>query len=1105
MTTSDIATSTAERRRAQDRAAAERAREAQTKIFRRDCGVALGVFCVSAILFLVTAASQAMPGDSADWLAIGLGLKENFTARFWVWRKLLGLVSAIAPTAHAAAFANVCFALVSAGAVALLYLAFAQFLVFCVDRDFLDEKTHGLADARIAEMSLGGGLVAAFALATSAPFWSSAAQVRPEAFHLAWLLAAAVALLRFASGGALGWLWVFAAILGAGAAQASSFLAWGVPFVLFALWRLWMRDKLNVPNCVAFAAALAIPFALVLGGAVFSHLSSTAVTVYSTGTTAGEVARHLVRTLVAGVMSTFGQAWWLILIGLTVLPLVASLLISRAALNGEGGIAVLALHVAIAVTTTCVLLELRFSPWKLAPGDYQIMPYAMTSMAAGYLVAWLHVRATFDCLPSDPRRARMRSWTAFGAAALVLVAATVRNADDASPRRLRFVTTCVDRLLDGLEGRDWLFTDGAVDSDILLRARERGIPVHCVNLAQPGGLRSTSGFREALPDVRLRNVAEIGPAPLLREWISARSDAPERVALSLLPDLWHQGRWADVPSGLCFLGLKPEDADMRLESTDPAPALFEMLDELGPALDAVPDTAVPRLRWLAGYFRRHASLAGNNLGFSLESHGRAEEAFEVYGRVRAFDPDNVSAVLNWVSLVRGGLHPEKRDDAVKALEDLRARRADKRDNIWSLSASCGYVSSPVAFANLGWTWALSGQPTLAANSLGRALREADTNAQAPLRSILASVYLQGGDLEKSEAEYRAVLAEDPGAVAAILGLVRIATMRGDYEEARRRLAVAPTAGVPETRVLFESGAIDIAAGQFDSAMAKAMAIEKLEAKSIEARTLRAAVSFARHASAPMGAAGDEHRAAALDAMSHAVSDLEELAGPDDVRTVAPRARLAELEGRWADARADWRLALRQSRGADAIPARESILRADFSLADKRSAARDARELLALSPNNAFANYILGSLALESGKLDSAEDYLKRSLESAPDSVPALNDMAEVALSLGKYDESEACIKRLFETGVDFYAAWDTLAMVRLARGDKVGAREAIERSLALDPERDPRVALHYARILADSGEYDLATATMRDLMPLRNEFIGRDAREFASMAARLRL
>ncbi len=1082
-----------------------RNRAALSALFRRDRFVALCVFAIAAVAYLATMSSQVMPGESAEWLATAVGLKENFTARHFVWRKFLWLVASVAPKSHLALFANACFALVSAAAVALLYLVMSQFVSLCCDREFLDTKAPGLAEPRISATSLAGGLVSAAVLAFSAPYWSCASQVRLENFHLAWLLLAVSCLLRFGAGGGMGWLFAFAALEGAGASQESCFVAWAPLLLLYAVWLLWTREKLTPARTAALAAAALVPFALCLFAAVSSHMGSPAVTVYAPGTAALDVARHLLRVLGAGVMSTFGQAWWLILLGLTVLPWLASMAVARNALNGESGIAMFMLHLAIAVTTLCVVLDMRFSPWKLAHGDYQIMPYAMTSLSAGYLVAWLFARASFDCLPADPRRCRIRSGVAAVAAAIVACVAAVRSFPDASPSRTEFVRQFCDRLVESLEGRDWLFTNGAYDAELLLRARERGVPLHVVNLAQPGGLRSTSGYREDLPDVRLRNVAEIAPPALLREWISNREDAGSRVALSIVPDLWHQGPWTAFPSGPVFIGLTPEGADARVEEVPLEDSVRDLLDDLRPVLDSVPDDALPRLRWLSRVMRRAASLSGNNAGFLLETRGHSEEAFRVYDMVRKFDPDNVSAVLNWVSLIRGGLHPEMRDEAVKALEDLRVRRADKSDNIWSLAASCGYVSSPVAFANLGWTWALSGQPTLAANSLGRAIRDVGQGDQTRLRAVLAGVYMRGGELEKSEEEFKRILAEDPGAPNAILGLARIAVMRGDFAAARRRIEEGRSSGIPEDRLLFELGAIELGAGDPDAASTKADELEALDPRSVEARTLRAAILLLRHSAAPSGPSGDAERASALDAMSAVVSDLEKLAGPEDVRTLGPRARMEELEGKWSDARADWTLALRASHGADTAHIRESILRADYALADKSSAARHARDLLAISPDNAFANYILGSLALEAERLESAEDFLRRALENAPQSIPALNDLADAELALGKYDESEALVKRLLGMGVDFYGAWDTLALVRLAKGDKQGAREAMDRALALDVDHDPRISLHYARVLAETGEHDEAVATMRDLMPRRNDFRGRDARDFSALAMRLRI
>ena len=1089
--------------RASEKAFDSKLKKIERAGFRGDLRLAVAVFAAAFVVFHISLVPYALPGENAHLLATAAGLKADFASRYWLWRSFMRLVAAVAPVSKLSLFANTVCAAVSAFAVSALFLALSRFVSMSADAEHWESAFGADGEKRVVFMSRAAGLAAAAVLATSAPFWSSAAQVRPETFHLAWLLVSAVALMRFCVTGSSGWLATFAVLHGAGRSQASCFVAWAPLFWGAAAWSLWTRDRLTPARASIFAGIGLASFLLFFWLSAHAFWVSPACAVYGAEKEFADVAQRIARDLVSGVMSAFGRAWWLILLGLAVLPWLSAVVVSRRALNGDGGIAMYLLHVAIGVTTLCVIADFRFSPWQLSRGEYQIVPYAMTALSAGYLVAWLLSEAAHDNLPGDPKRATLRSWISVGVAGVIAAAAACHNVDDACLRGIRFPKSWTDLALDGLQGRDWLFTDGAMDANLLIRARERGIPLHVVNLAQPSGLRATADFRDALPDVRLRNVSEIGLVPMLREWLANRKDASERVALAILPDFWHLGPWADYPSGFFFLGAAPADVD-KLVSSGYDGGTMESFSAM--EADFSPgEKALPQLRYLAEHLLHRASLAGNNLGFLLETHGRDEEAFGIYDYVSHFDPDNVSAVLNWVSLIRGGLHPELADEATAALDKLRTARADRNDNIWTLASACGYVSSPVAFANLGWTWALSGQPTLALNSLNRALRDVHPVDQSRLHSALAGLYLQGGDLEKSEFAYRKVLEEDPGSPQAIIGLVRIAVMRGDFSEARRRLESALAAGIAPERVLFETGAIELASGDPGKARVIARRIIELDPESVEARSLLAAVPLQEYSEAASGPAGDGMRAAALDELSAVVDDLSALAGPENVRTLSTRARLRELQERYAEAREDWTDVLRVTPEQDSLPVRESILRLDFALMDKVNAARHARDVLARSPGHSFANYILGSLAIERDKLESAEDYLQRALDGAPDSVPALNDLADVKFQLRKYDEAEALVMRMFRSGLEIYNAWDTLASVRLAKGDVAGAREAIDKALSLDTGHDPRVSLHLVQILAAQGETSRATGVMRELFSRRDEFRGSDARDFAAVAARLRV
>ena len=1070
------------------------------RLFRMNLLVALGLFAFALAVYSFNLVPNAIPGPSADTLASALELRGGLVTTKLVWTRLLRAVLANSSVAGAIWSANAFCMVFAALGVALVYLVLSQMLLLCFDYEHYELALRRNPTRRLGASACAGGLAAALALLFCAPYWSVAAQVRPDAFYLCWLLLSALALLRFGATGSLSWLFAFGALHATGLTQTSCFLAWAPVFYLYALYAAWASDKLRPAVVAGFGLLSVVCFALLLRHDALYVMASDAWARLPAASApdAAKLARNAFQAVANGIWAAVPRAYWLILLGLCVAPFLAAMLVARRALNGEREVAMLSLHGAMSVVTVLVLLDPFFSPWQLYGGEsLQIIPHAMTAFAFGYLVCWADVAL----LLRDPAGGAVPRGVLAAAAPALLLFAAFHNADDADPGRVRFAWRYADAVLDGLRGRTHLVTEdfGVYDSTLLLRARERGIPLEVpIDLSRPGDTRLLGDVCRSLPTVRLANVARVDYMSLLKHWIPRRAEASGELALCVFPDLWHLGDYEAVPSGLVFLGGKPgESVPGETEGAD----FIAFVDAIGPELDEVSDDDFGWRRRLAHFARAQIAFVGNNLGFRLERAGRPEEAFALYRRIHEFRPKHVPSLLNWASLVRTGLHPEDADAVRAAFEKLQKDVRERRHpELGILSVRDGYVSDPAAYAVAGWNWARSGDPKLAAVALRDAAERVGPEQQGALLSVLAEMYRASGDAESSEAAWLAVLEEDPGDNRALAGLVGLCLSSGRFGEAREWLGKARVAGVPETACLRLEAVLGLASGDNAAARAAAEALHRVAPSSVEVPLVLCQVEADAFRRADTEAA----REAALAALRDQVSDLAGKLGDDAVPVLLASGECRALEERWADARQDYIAALGKMEPGDrTLPlALSRVLDLDFRLADKEAARIHAREILSRLPDHSFANYVLGSLALEKEEFESAEDYLQHAREGAPDAYFIVNDLAVAQQGLVRLDKAEATAREAIAAAPDQYLPHDTLGTILLAKGDAKTALAEFETSQKIYGA-DPRVYLHIALAAARLGDADRARRIHANLREDAESFKGADARSWVALGHEL--
>lgn len=1060
--------------------------------------MALLVSVITLLVYLTTVATGVLPGEPADTLGYLCGIKANLISRHMVWRKLISLAVS-GGGANFVVTVNLMCSVFSALAVGMLYLVGASLVSVMIDLDHLNLTVlkNGRRHANV--LSMVSGIFSAVVLAFSAPYWVAATQPYFHSFYLFWLLLAVFMLLRFAETLKHFYLYAFCILYSLGMTQTSCFVAFAPLCYGYALFVLWSNDRLSAK---LFWRVVLISL---VGGCLFlvnaSEFYGSPGYILAGSSSYLGILKGLVRGVLGGILGSLPRVGWMIVLGMTIAPCLAILLTGHRALNGEKDWSFYALNVVVLIVTVAVVLDTRASPWQFYNVEsLQIVPYAMMSLAFGYIMAYLYSLTLYlFAAEVDGRPNRVPSIIRYAVVLMgtaISVYAFFNNRSDADHKRMSFVWLYADTVLDNLDGRTWLVTNGVFDDVVLIRAKERGIELNLLNLSQANNKMALKTTQQKLKNVRLRNSAEIGLFPLIQEWITSERDVASELGLCLFPDLWNVGEYEVYPHGLAFYGADSAKME-RLRKEDLSTAYFAIMDKFGPALAAVPENISARDAFYKQMVKGQVSFIGNNLGYLLETSDRKNEAFDVYSRVHKFDPNNVSALLNYATMIQGGMHPELKAQAMSELEEFQ-RKLTTPLEIWALSRTFGYVSSPEAFAKLGWSWAMSGQSNMALKSLTRALKQLQPENRGKLRSVIADVYMQGNDRGSSERVYKEILAEDPGDHGALLGLARINVINGNAQKAQEYLNMAKAAGVPRERLLYETVALNLMVGDVPQARIIAQELLDINPNSPEAQTIMSVI----YSQLYLDAKTPETTDVALKGMQKSVAELERIMGPEDFQVLFMKGRMNMVTKNYTESRNNFTEALQHAKTPNIVPILDSILRMDYALEDKTLALGHAKDILGRDPKHAFANYVMGSLALEREDSLSAEDFFQRSLDTEPDSVFVLNDLAVAKLKLGKIDEAEKLIRKSFTIDKEVYASWDTLGSILLIKGKIDEASDAFQTALRLN-DKDLRVHLHVAQIHYRRGELDKSREIIRKLAAGSDVFTGDDLREYEQLTQAL--
>jgi tetratricopeptide (TPR) repeat protein len=1000
--------------------------------------VAAGLFFVALALYAATISPEAFPGESAALLVGHAGLDAFPPLTHYLWGLTVQVLAAL-PFLSLALKANIFSAVCGAACVALLYTVVSRLEH---NRTFEETASH-FNEARARMVS---GIVAAAFLMVSLPFWIASTRAHTNTFDLLLFLVATLLFQRYRLTHRLRDAHIFVLVYVLSMTEFETMIGLAPLFGILLIYELWagrqLKGRIVLPMLGTAAIGLAPYFLSALRFAQSPAYEWRSFDSY--WAVLWQTWREQYQLLTGGVP----KVGWLLILFTTLVPWAVLLLRTPGrAIGGKnawGGSLVLC--GVLTALAGAILFNTTVAPWSMTKtSPLLVTPYALAAMWSGYLGGYWYCILTRklrkEAAVLQTLRKVLRVVYA-PALAAVFIAAAVLNLPLADGKDSRLIADYARTVLDNLNGRSWLVSDGLVDDQMVLELSERDQELNIIK----GSLDRSKAYRRyvasLVDDSRLKMLAYVGLGPMLNEWIGERAEAAQTLAVMSASDLWYAGPYRPMPNKVLFVGAPVTG------KVDTAALLAEheaFWDGVGGRLArSVPETSLV-YPW-AERIRTHLSKVSNNLGVFLEDMGDPDAAFDVYQQARLINSNNISALLNQHALAKKSGRPEL--GALDAEVTAFIKKVQSRFRVWSLAQVYGYVRYPEAYAQRGWAWAMSGKPNLAITDMRRAL-ELSGNSQT-LQLALANLYLRSDQSAESEEAYLAVLEKDPDNANALLGMARVSIQKGDFEAARGYFARLEEMKVPEARLAMERSVLEALSGNVSKA---AELLKGVVADDPDNQTAWAALASV---------------SAELNDQETLARCLEKLESGGRKLGGAVRISLAQIalsKGDTKTARKHLEDVLRARPGL--VPALEMILRLDVYEGQRDVAEQHVETLLQADPKNALGNYIQGSLLVAREQYSLAEAAYRTSLERrrAPET---LNDLAWVLLQRGQYDEALAMARESLTMDQNNGSTWDTIGAALMAKGQYQEAREAIQQALSLKPNSAP-IMLNMAKLYEKLG------------------------------------
>ena len=147
---------------------------------------------------------------------------------------------------------------------------------------------------------------------------------------------------------------------------------------------------------------------------------------------------------------------------------------------------------------------------------------------------------------------------------------------------------------------------------------------------------------------------------------------------------------------------------------------------------------------------------------------------------------------------------------------------------------------------------------------------------------------------------------------------------------------------------------------------------------------------------------------------------------------------------------------------------EQLLQIDMLEHNEQGAQTHIRHILNMDPDNAMANYALGSLQIKNKDYALAVDSLQRSA-TRRESPVVLNDLAWALCKQGRLDDALRYSMKSLGIDKNSAVAWDTMGVILTGMNRFDKARVAIDKAAALAP-KNLEIQVHSAVLLDKMGQ-----------------------------------
>lgn len=1002
--------------------------------------VLAGLLAGSMALYLGTLSRGAFPGLPAKSLAWHLRLDANPTLLDPLWGQLVRLFAAL-PGGSEALWAGV-FSAICGALVIVLAAALAMRVRHQVHDTHDPDETSREAQGRLL-----AGLTTGLFILVSIPFWILSTRSLPGTFHLLMLLGAAGLFSEFQRTGRPGHLYLLGLLYGVGVSEFATFWIFAPLVAVLIVRAMLQRAEFSWPVLVR-TGLCALPGLLlyVLNGRMLFADPAVRLrgfrSVFSVIWFIWRDQWHLI----ANMPQATG---FLMVLALTVVPwaILFVLRVKRPAWRFSAWQVILRL--AVLAAALAAVFNAPAAPWNFF-GMYYLMatPYLILAACAGQVAGefWImgQVREHRNAGIGQPLRSLM-GFLALLLPLAILVAGYL-NLPVADGRPGQAIEALAGQVLDDLDGRDVLLSDGVVDDNLRLLARRRGLDLKVITGPQTTSASYRQYLAEFFPVPRQQSLLQVGFSAFLQDFLSSDDGLLRTAALDTTEPLREAGYL--VPDRLLFRAEPAEDRidlDRLLEDQRP---FWEQMEAWAARPVDARNPAHPYQRYLL----RLASKVANNLGFLQVERGQGPAALETFQQARRISAENISALLNLLTLAQADNLPEAAGYEAE-WETYKERQMDSRV-MWSLSALYGYVHNTGFLVRHGMMWAVSGKPRMAEAELRRAAGGQAVNPE--VKAFLGRAYLHSGDVQRSAEFYREVLAEKPDDVQALVMLAEMSLGAEDYEEAERLFARAEAAGLPPERLRFERIVLAFLRGQTATALADLKELVKQDKTNLRAWALLAMLT----------SDGNDN-----DTYENALKALKELQGT----TPEVRLMLAELHSKrkdWAAARAELEEAVRMN--PRQVRAWEMLVTVDFQERKRELAEDHVRVLLTLDPENFTGNLMLGSFQYARGQNSLAESSYRAALQVRRDPT-ALNDLAYLLMIKGPaaFPEARALIDEALAIRPGNPLLLSTRGELNLREGRLEAAEQDLQQVLAAMPDEAQAILLS-AQLYAARGQKEAA-------------------------------